>query len=38
MIRLSIILNDLVLINMNYDLLLGNKNNLDIVNDFIEYV
>lgn len=38
MIRLSIILNDLVLINMNYDLLLGNKNNLDIVNDFIEHV
>lgn len=38
MIRLNIILNDLVLINMNYDLLLGNKNNLDIVNDFIEYV
>lgn len=38
MIRLSIILNDLVLINMNYDLLLGNKNNLDIVNDFIEHI
>lgn len=38
MIRLNIILNDLVLINMNYDLLLGNKNNLDIVNDFIEHI